>query len=116
MVRLQRNAGKDGGIVVDGRDAGTVVFPNARFKFYLDADMEERAKRRYKELLEKKIKMDYTELFDDIKKRDMDDCSRELSPLKPADDAVIVDTTWMTIEDVLNRISGEISFYSSSFA
>ncbi len=114
LVNLQRQTGRDGGIVVDGRDAGTVIFPGAEFKFFLDATVEERAERRYKELVEKKIKTDYTDVFQGILKRDRDDSSRKLSPLKPAKDAVIIDTTGMTIGDVLDRITGEIESGKSS--
>ena len=108
LVSLQRDAGRDGNIVVDGRDAGTVIFPNARFKFYLDASVEERAKRRHKELVEKELEVSYTKIFQDIEKRDKDDSSRVLSPLKPAEDAVIIDTTSMTIEDVLDEIGSKV--------
>ncbi len=104
LVHLQREAGRDGGIVVDGRDAGTVIFPAAQFKFYLDASLEVRAERRHKELVEKKIKIDYNSIFYDIKKRDHDDSTRDAAPLKPAEDAVIVDTTGMSIEEVLERL------------
>ena len=114
LVGMQRKAGEKGGIVVDGRDAGTVIFPRARFKFYLDAGVEERARRRYKELVEKNIEVVYTDIFQDIKKRDRDDRTRALSPLKPAEDAVIIDTTAMTIEDVLDCISQEIQRQTSS--
>lgn len=116
LLNLQQNMGRNGGIVVDGRDAGTVIFPNARFKFYLDATIEARAKRRYKELVEKNIKVVYSNTFKEIKKRDSDDSSRNLAPLRPADDAVIIDTTGMTIEDVLQRILLEIERISSSLA
>ena len=114
LVKLQRYIGEKGGIVVDGRDAGTVIFPNARFKFYLDAKLDVRAKRRYKELVEKNIKVDYTNIFQDIKKRDRDDSTRDIAPLKPAGDAAFIDTTEMTIGDVLNKISEEIKVRSSS--
>lgn len=114
LVALQREAGKDGNIVVDGRDAGTVIFPGARFKFFLDASVAERAKRRYQELVEKKIEVSYTEIFQDIEKRDKDDRTRKLSPLKPAPDAVIIDTTAMTIEDVLDAIASRITSGSDS--
>jgi cytidylate kinase len=114
LVRLQRQIGRDGGVVVDGRDAGTVIFPQARFKFFLDATIRERAQRRYKELLEKKMEVDYNKLFVEIQKRDQDDSSRALAPLKPAPDAVIIDTTGMTIEAVLGRISREIDLRASS--
>lgn len=114
LVRLQQQTGRDGGVVVDGRDAGTVIFPQARFKFYLDATVQERTQRRYKELIEKKLEVDYNKLFLDIKKRDEDDSTRALAPLKPADDAVIIDTTGMTIEAVLGTISREIDRRASS--
>jgi len=114
LVKLQRKVGENGGIVVDGRDAGTVIFPNTRFKFYLDATPEIRAQRRYKELVEKKINIDYNQMFLDIQKRDHDDKTRALAPLKPAEDALIIDTTEMTIEDVLDRISHEIDTKPSS--
>lgn len=108
LVVLQRQIGSQGNIVVDGRDAGTVIFPHARFKFYLDATAEIRAQRRYKEYIEKKINIDYNTLFLDIQKRDHDDSSRSIAPLKPASDAVIIDTTSMTLEDVLEAISMRI--------
>jgi cytidylate kinase len=108
LVALQRQIGAHGGIVVDGRDAGTVIFPQARFKFYLDATVEIRAQRRYKECIDKKINIDYNVLFLDIQKRDHDDSNRKLAPLKPAPDAVIIDTSMMTLEDVLKAISSHI--------
>jgi len=114
LVALQRKAGKDGRIVVDGRDAGTVIFPGARYKFFLDASVAERAKRRHQELVEKNMEVSYTEIFQDIEKRDKDDRTRSLSPLKPAKDAVTIDTTSMTIEAVLDEISSRIASGSES--
>jgi len=114
LVALQRQAGKDGRIVVDGRDAGTVIFPEARYKFFLDASVAERAKRRHQELVEKNMEVSYTEIFQDIEKRDRDDRTRSLSPLKPAKDAVTIDTTSMTIEAVLDEISSRIASGSES--
>ena len=108
LVALQREIGAHGGVVVDGRDAGTVIFPQAGFKFYLDASVEIRAQRRYKEFIEKKINIDYNNLFLDIQKRDHDDSNRSIAPLKPAPGAVIIDTTTMTREDVLKTISSHI--------
>jgi len=116
MVKLQRQIGQKGGIVVDGRDAGTVIFPHARFKFYMDATIEIRAERRYKEFVDKNIKVSYNGIFQDIKKRDHDDSSRKIAPLKPAEDALIIDTTEMTIEEVLDRISREIEVGTTSLA
>ncbi|MBN2105838.1 MAG: (d)CMP kinase [Deltaproteobacteria bacterium] len=109
LVGLQRQIGCHGGIVIDGRDAGTVIFPHARFKFYLDATVEIRAQRRYKEFIEKKINIDYNSLFLDIQKRDHDDSTRSIAPLKPAPDAAIIDTTEMTLEDVLEAIVTHIA-------
>ena len=114
LVPLQREIGRNGGIVVDGRDAGTVIFPSARFKFYLDATIKVRAKRRYKELVEKNLKVRYSKIFKDIKQRDRDDSHRDISPLRPADDALIIDTTEMTIEDVVSRVSQEIELRTYS--
>jgi len=104
LVDMQRTIGKRGRIVVDGRDAGTVIFPKAHMKFYLDADLSVRAERRYKELVAKKIKVDYNCTFKDVKDRDEGDSGRKISPLRPAADAVILDTTQMTIEDVLDAM------------
>lgn len=105
LVELQRQLGAVGGIVVDGRDAGTVIFPKARFKFYLDADVAIRARRRYKELIEKGLQIDYNDLLLEIQKRDHDDSSRSIAPLKPAFDAVIIDTSTMTLEEVLDALA-----------
>lgn len=108
LVELQRQLGAVGGIVVDGRDAGTVIFPTARFKFYLDAAVEVRARRRYKELIEKGLQIDYNSLLSEVKKRDHDDSSRSIAPLKPAPDAVIIDTSLMTLEDVLDALASRV--------
>ena len=114
LVSLQRDVGKTGGVVADGRDAGTVIFPQARFKFYLEASAEVRAQRRYEELIEKGLKVFYNDIFNELRKRDADDSSRALSPLKPAEDAVILDTSEMTIEDVLGRMDEIIQQGKSS--
>jgi CMP/dCMP kinase len=104
LVRMQRDCGRQGRIVVDGRDAGTVIFPRARFKFYLDATAEVRSRRRYKELIEKKHEVEYSIVHKELLQRDQDDSSRALAPLKPASDATIVDTTRMTIEEVVQEM------------
>lgn len=114
LVALQRHIGSNGSIVVDGRDAGTVIFPQARFKFYLDASPQERAQRRYKELIAKNVEVDYNVLFLEIQKRDHDDSTRALAPLKPAPDAVVIDTTGMTIEAVLEAMLAEIARRTAS--
>ncbi|MBM4312191.1 MAG: (d)CMP kinase, partial [Deltaproteobacteria bacterium] len=100
MVARQR-ACAFAGLVADGRDAGTVIFPHAPFKFYLDASVEVRARRRHKELIEKNIPMEYSALLKDVEQRDHNDTTRLHAPLKPAPDAVILDTSLMTIEEVL---------------
>jgi len=114
LVRLQREIGRAGGIVVDGRDAGTVVFPRAQFKFYLDARVDMRAERRHKELLAKNIDVKYTNIIYDLQQRDLQDSTRAIAPLRPADDAVCIDTSSMTIGEVVDRISREIDSAASS--
>lgn len=105
---ILRNISKKHGVVIDGRDIGTVVLPDAEVKIFLTASIEERAKRRYKELLEKGEKVEYEKIYDDIKKRDEADSTREIAPLKPAEDAIIVDTTGKNIETVVNEIKNII--------
>lgn len=102
LTALQQKMGAQGSIVAEGRDMGTVVFPKAAHKFYLDASPEERAKRRHLQLLEKGEISDYQELLQQIIKRDRDDSSRSLAPLKPADDAIIIDSSTMDAEAVVH--------------
>ena len=92
-----------------GRDIGTVVLPEAKIKIYLDASAEERARRRFKELIERGEKADYKNILAGIKRRDSIDSSREIAPLMPAQDAIIVDTDHLTIEQVVDRIRAEFS-------
>ncbi len=99
---MQRVMGSKGAIVAEGRDMGTVVFPDAKYKFFLDATPEERALRRQKQLLEKGQKVEYEEIFSQIRKRDQDDSSRSLAPLKPAADAIVIDSSEMSIEEVVS--------------
>lgn len=101
LTELQRAMGRRGGIVAEGRDMGTVVFPDAAYKFYLDASPEERARRRYEQLRQKGQDADYQEILDQIVKRDYDDSRRALAPLKPAADAIIVDSSAMDPEAVV---------------
>ena len=110
----QQRACAGGGLVADGRDAGTVIFPAAPFKFYLDASVEVRAQRRYKELIDKNIPIEYTSLLKEIEQRDHNDTTRLHAPLKPAPDAVIIDTSQMTIEDVLDALVSNIERKRSS--
>ncbi|MDK9580110.1 (d)CMP kinase [Sneathia sanguinegens] len=100
MVEEQRKLGKEKSIILDGRDITTVVFPNADYKFYLTASLEQRAKRRYLE----NNKVNFEVLLEDMKKRDYQDSTRENSPLKIAKDAIIIDTTNMTEKEVVNKM------------
>ena len=104
MVDLQRKFSESKNVILDGRDIGTVVFPNADLKIFLVADAKERAKRRYKELVEKGENVEIEEIYENILKRDKIDSTRKESPLKKAKDAVEVDTTSKSIEEVKNEI------------
>ena len=108
LTEMQRTIGNSGAIVAEGRDMGTVVFPNAIHKFFLDASPEERAKRRQKQLAEKGQQIELQEILEQILKRDADDSSRILAPLKPAEDAVIVDSSNMSIEEVVSFMLAKI--------
>ena len=105
MVDLQRDIAKEGNYILDGRDAGSVVFPNADYKFYLDASLEERAKRRYKEELSKEVNISFEAVKESIKKRDKYDSNRKDSPLVVPENAIIIDTTNMTIDEVAEEIT-----------
>ena len=104
MVELQREFARTHDVVLDGRDIGTFVLPEANCKFFMTASPEERAKRRHKELAEKGNKQSQEEVRADIEKRDYNDSHRAFAPLKQADDAVLVDTTDMTIGQVVARV------------
>ncbi len=104
MVDLQRQIAKNKNIIMDGRDIGTIVFPNADLKFFITASVEKRAKRRYNELKLKGLNVLYDDILSDIKTRDENDSNREISPLKMAADAILIDTTDMKIEEVVNKI------------
>jgi cytidylate kinase len=104
LLGRQRAFAEPPGLVADGRDMGTVVFPGADLKIYLTASAEERAQRRYKQLKDKGLSANLAALSLDIAERDRRDASRPIAPLRPADDAVIVDSTAMTIEEVVNRV------------
>ena len=108
LVNLQRKISNNKNVILDGRDIGTVVFPSAKVKIFLVAAAEERARRRYNEFLEKKVEITYDEVLKSLKERDYIDSTRKESPLKKADDAIELDTTNLTIEDVINFISKEI--------
>ena len=104
MVDLQRKFSESKNVILDGRDIGTVVFPNADVKIFLIADAKERANRRYKELVAKGENVKIEEIYENILKRDKIDSTRKESPLKKADDAIEVDTTSKNIEEVKNEI------------
>lgn len=108
MTALQRKIGENGGLVAEGRDMGTVVFPEAEFKFFITATPEIRAGRRYTERIDRNENVIREDVEADIRKRDEQDQSRKLAPLKPAEDAVIVDTSEMDIEQVLEKILDSI--------
>jgi cytidylate kinase len=104
MVRLQRAIGAKSGAVLEGRDIGTVVFPDAAFKFYLDADASERARRRHKELVESGSKVSLEAIKKDVIERDESDMKRSVGALKAAEDAIKVDTTDLTIDEVTDKL------------
>ncbi len=104
MVAWQRAMGQDRSIVTDGRDQGTVVFTDARYKFYVDADVEERVQRRYKELIAAGKKVDLDQLRTDMQDRDQKDFNRAVGPLKKAPDAITVDSTGLTVEGTVAKI------------
>jgi len=108
LVDLQRKVSNNKNVILDGRDVGTVIFPNAQVKIFLIASPEERARRRYKEFLEKKTEITYEEVLNSIKERDHIDSTRDESPFVKADDAIELDSTNLTIDDVVNFISKEI--------
>lgn len=98
LLDLQRNIAKTNNVIMDGRDIGTVVLPDAKIKIFLSADPEDRAKRRYDELVEKGMDVKYEDILEDVKTRDYNDSHREIAPLKPAEDSILVNTTGNTLE------------------
>lgn len=108
LLVKQQDYGKNASVVMDGRDIGTVVFPNADYKFFVTASPEIRAQRRYDELMQKEGKANYEEILENLKQRDLIDSTRKESPLKQADDAILVDTSNMTREGQLEWILEKI--------
>ena len=104
LLDLQRNMAKTHNVIMDGRDIGTCVLPQATVKIYLTASADVRAKRRYDEYCAKGMDCDYEEILNTVKKRDMQDMTRAIAPLKQADDAVLLDTSDLSIEEVVDRI------------
>lgn len=108
LLDLQKNLALENNVIMDGRDIGTVVLPNADIKIFLTASSEERAKRRYADLKIKDKDIKFQDVLNDIKQRDFNDINREIAPLKPADDAIIVDTTGESLEQSVSRLSSLI--------
>ncbi len=104
MVKKQRELGRNGGVVMDGRDIGTVVFPDADLKIFMTADVRERAKRRQKELKAQGFDVEIEKLIKEIEERDKFDSTREIGPLKKADDAIEIDTTNLTIDEQVELV------------
>ena len=106
LVALQRRLGEIGGVVLEGRDIGTVVFPQAQVKFFLSATAEARGERRYEELVAKGVKVNLPQTICEVVARDVADSEREHAPLLQADDAVVIDSTNLSIEEVLDKMIG----------
>lgn len=104
LLQSQRNLAEKGGIIMDGRDIGTIVLPNADFKFFLTASIDERTKRRYQELLSLGIEADENQVKENLIKRDRIDSEREIAPLKKADDAIVIDNTMLTKKETIESI------------
>ena len=116
LVDMQKAMGKDKGIVMDGRDIGTTVFPDAELKIFMTASLQARAARRYKELLEKGEKVSYEEVLKNVQKRDYIDTHREFSPLKKADDAITFDNSDMGLREQFERLESIARRYIAKYA
>lgn len=108
LLEVQRQLGGKGGVVVEGRDIGTVVFPSADLKFYLDATLQVRGNRRYQELKAMGHAVDEGNVLEEVKVRDEKDSRREIAPLKKAEDAMVLDSTGMTLDEVVDRMMAEV--------
>jgi cytidylate kinase len=111
LLNLQRDLGREKNVVFEGRDMGTVVFPDADLKFFLDASIQTRAKRRFKEL-SSTTPQSLEAVETDMRRRDTNDSNRDLAPLKPAEDAIRIDSTDLTIEDVVDKIVSAVNALS----
>lgn len=111
LLERQRAFSSEKGLIADGRDMGTVVFPEAQIKLFLDASAEERTKRRVKQLQEKGFNANFDEILAEIKERDFRDRNRAVAPLVPAKDALLLDSTHLSIEDVINQALNHIAQY-----
>lgn len=108
LLDLQKKLALENNVIMDGRDIGTVVLPNANIKIFLTASSEERARRRYADLKKKDDTIKFQDVLNDIKQRDFNDINRDIAPLKPADDAIIIDTTGESLEQSVTRLSSLI--------
>lgn len=104
MTEMQRNIARSGNIILDGRDIGTRVLPDADFKFFITASLEERARRRWKELKDKGLEVSLAEIEKEIAERDLEDSTREIAPLIKAEDAILIDTSHLSIPEVLDKL------------
>lgn len=104
LLDMQRNMSKTNNVIMDGRDIGTVVLPDAKIKIFLSASPECRAKRRFDELVEKGMDIKYEDILQDVIDRDYADSHRDIAPLKPADDAIMIDTSGETLEESVNKL------------
>lgn len=111
LLDLQKDIAKRNNIIMDGRDIGTVVLPDAQIKIFLTASAEERAKRRFRELQEKQVDTTLEAVLADIEARDYQDYHREIAPLKQADDAVLLDTSAFTLEESIGAVTAQITNY-----
>ncbi|MGZ3589347.1 MAG: (d)CMP kinase [Thermodesulfobacteriota bacterium] len=105
LVQMQREMAKGGGVILEGRDIGTVVFPDAEVKFYLDADSDERIRRRYEEMVDKGIKVDLKQTEEELVQRDQNDMHRIHSPLKKANDAIYIDSTHRSVDEIVEEMT-----------
>jgi len=105
MVELQRNIAKNKNVILDGRDIGTKVFPDADYKFFITASVDTRARRRYEQLILSSMDVNFNNVLEDIKKRDENDSTREISPLRKAEDAILIDTSNLNINEVVKTIA-----------
>ena len=104
LLEMQRKLARENNVIMDGRDIGTVVLPDATLKFFVTASVSERADRRYRELKEKGMDVNYDDIYKDIETRDYNDSHRDIAPLKPAENSIIFDTTGNTLEESINKL------------
>lgn len=109
LLEMQRKLARENNVLMDGRDIGTVVLPNATLKFFVTASVEERANRRYRELVEKGMDVKYDDIYRDIETRDYNDSHREIAPLKPAEDSIIFDTTGNSLQESIDKLMAIIN-------